>query len=63
MRKLVYAINTTLDGCCDHTKFGPDEETFRDATALGGQTVRVARLVRRSRDGGRIGCFPHREGE
>jgi hypothetical protein len=20
MRKLIFAINTTLDGCCDHTK-------------------------------------------
>src|SRR5207249_4145303 len=29
MRKLVYAINTTLDGCCDHTKFGPEEEKTR----------------------------------
>jgi dihydrofolate reductase len=28
MRNLIYAINITLDGCCDHTKFGPDEETF-----------------------------------
>jgi dihydrofolate reductase len=28
MRKLIYAINVTLDGCCDHTKFGPDEETM-----------------------------------
>jgi dihydrofolate reductase len=28
MRNLIYAINTTLDGCCDHTKFRPDEETF-----------------------------------
>lgn len=28
MRNLIYAINTTLDGCCDHTKFYPDEETF-----------------------------------
>src|ERR1700743_1056359 len=28
MRKLIYAINTTLDGCVDHTKFYPDEETF-----------------------------------
>jgi len=34
MRKLVYAINTTLDGCCDHTKFGPDEETFEYVTHL-----------------------------
>ena len=28
MRNLIFAINTTLDGCCDHTKFRPDEETF-----------------------------------
>ena len=26
MRKLIYAINITLDGCCDHTKSTPDEE-------------------------------------
>jgi dihydrofolate reductase len=34
MRKLVYAINTSLDGCCDHTKFGPDEATFEYVTHL-----------------------------
>src|SRR5260221_1663973 len=34
MRKLVYAINTTLDGCCDHTKFSPDEDTFEYVTHL-----------------------------
>jgi dihydrofolate reductase len=28
MKKLIYAINFTLDGCCDHTKFVPDEEVF-----------------------------------
>src|ERR1051325_5803892 len=28
MRKLIYAINVTLDGCCDHTKMVPDEELF-----------------------------------
>jgi dihydrofolate reductase len=28
MRKLVYAINLSLDGCCDHTKFVPDEDVF-----------------------------------
>jgi dihydrofolate reductase len=28
MRKLVYAINVSLDGCCDHTKMSPDEQTF-----------------------------------
>lgn len=27
MRNVIYAINPTLDGCCDHTKFVPDEET------------------------------------
>jgi len=31
---LVFAINTTLDGCCDHTKFNPDEETFEYFTHL-----------------------------
>jgi dihydrofolate reductase len=28
MRKVIFAINMTLDGCCDHTKFRPDGETF-----------------------------------
>ena len=28
MRKLIYAINLTIDGCCDHTKMVPDEEDF-----------------------------------
>jgi|ERR1700733_902722 len=28
MRNVIYAINLTLDGCCDHTKFNPDEEVF-----------------------------------
>ena len=34
MRKLVYAINTSLDGCIDHTKFYPDEETMAYFTQL-----------------------------
>jgi|SRR6185503_2018900 len=34
MRKLIFAINTTLDGCCDHTKFYPDEETMAYFTHL-----------------------------
>src|ERR1700733_14535268 len=34
MRKLIFAINTTLDGCVDHTKFYPDEETFAYFTQL-----------------------------
>jgi len=28
MRKVVYAINVSLDGCCDHTKMVPDERMF-----------------------------------
>jgi len=34
MRKLIYAINTTLDGCVDHTKFYPDEEVMEYFTQL-----------------------------
>jgi dihydrofolate reductase len=26
MRNVIYAINITVDGCCDHTKMIPDEE-------------------------------------
>ena len=28
MRKLIYAINITLDGCCDHTKIIPADDTL-----------------------------------
>ena len=36
MRKLIYAINLTLDGCCDHTKFKPpdDDEVHEHFTHL-----------------------------
>ena len=34
MRKLIYAINTTLDGCVDHTKQSVDEETLEYFTHL-----------------------------
>ncbi len=34
MRKVIFAINTSLDGCCDHTKFFPDEETMAYFTRL-----------------------------
>jgi dihydrofolate reductase len=34
MRNLIYAINLTLDGCCDHTKFNPDEEMLEHYTHL-----------------------------
>src|SRR6266571_589889 len=34
MRKLIYAINITLDGCCDHTKQVADDETHEYFTHL-----------------------------
>jgi len=34
MRNVIYGINVSIDGCCDHTKFGPDEETFEFFTNL-----------------------------
>lgn len=34
MRKLIFAINITLDGCCDHTKQIGDEETHEYFTHL-----------------------------
>src|SRR3984957_2398444 len=36
MRNIIYAINLTLDGCCDHTKFKPpeDDEVLEHYTQL-----------------------------
>ena len=34
MRNVIFAINITLDGCCDHTKFNPDEEVLDYFTHL-----------------------------
>lgn len=34
MRNVVYSINLSLDGCCDHTSFNPGEELFPYYTAL-----------------------------
>jgi dihydrofolate reductase len=34
MRNLIFAINITLDGCCDHTKFNPSEEIYEYFTPL-----------------------------
>jgi dihydrofolate reductase len=34
MRNLIFAINTTLDGCIDHTKFYPEEGTMEFFTRL-----------------------------
>ena len=33
MRPLRFSINVTLDGCCDHRAFIPDEELHRNAAA------------------------------
>src|SRR6202522_666875 len=34
MRKVIFAINVTLDGCVDHTKFNPAEEVLEHYTRL-----------------------------
>jgi dihydrofolate reductase len=34
MRKLIFAINLTADGCCDHTKVSGDEEIHEYHTQL-----------------------------
>jgi dihydrofolate reductase len=34
MRNLIYAINLSIDGCCDHTKFGGSEEMLEYFTDL-----------------------------
>src|SRR3954451_16703234 len=34
MRNVIFAINITLDGCCDHTKQVADEETHEYFTRL-----------------------------
>ncbi len=34
MRNVIFAINTTLDGCCDHTKGFVDDETLEYFTRL-----------------------------
>jgi len=34
MRNLIFAINITLDGCCDHTKVSADDETLEYFTNL-----------------------------
>ncbi len=34
MRNVIYAINTTLDGCFDHTKFSADDEILEYFTHL-----------------------------
>jgi dihydrofolate reductase len=34
MGNVIFAINLSLDGCCDHTKLVPDEELFEYFTQL-----------------------------
>jgi len=34
MRNVIYAINISIDGCCDHTKVTVDDETFEYFTNL-----------------------------
>ena len=34
MRNLIYVINLSMDGCCDHTKMIPDEDLFEYHTNL-----------------------------
>src|SRR5271170_6145954 len=34
MRNVIYAINVTLDGCCDHTKFNPADDLLEHYTRL-----------------------------
>jgi dihydrofolate reductase len=34
MRNVIYAINLSLDGCCEHTKFNPDEDLLEHFTRL-----------------------------
>ena len=34
MRNIIFAINISLDGCCDHTKFIGNEELFEYYTDL-----------------------------
>jgi dihydrofolate reductase len=34
MRKVIFAINVTLDGCVDHTKFNPAEDLLEHYTSL-----------------------------
>ena len=34
MRNVIFGINLSLDGCCDHTKFGGDEEVHDYFTHL-----------------------------
>jgi dihydrofolate reductase len=47
MRKIIAAINMTLDGFCDHTAILPDEEIHQHYTELlrGGDAVLYGRIT------------------
>ena len=47
MRNVIYAINITLDGCCDHTKFNPDD----DGRAAGDEQMSLIYSMLMSADG------------
>jgi len=34
MRNVIFAINITMDGCCDHTKVIADDKTYEYFTSL-----------------------------
>ena len=46
MRPLQYAINVTLDWCCDHRVGVPNEELHRQANQAGFDLGPVAHLLR-----------------
>jgi hypothetical protein len=60
MRSVIFAINTTLDGCCDHTKQIADDEPHEYFTHLllfgdiakrrGGQLERRLRRITKDAD-------------
>jgi dihydrofolate reductase len=48
MRNVIYSINLSLDGCCDHTKFGGDDEevhTYFTQLMLESDTVVYGRIT------------------
>ncbi len=57
MGKLTFAINVTLDGCCDHRAFAPDAELMRYYTRrlAGGLAGAVKALKRRTPRGLLVG--------
>ena len=44
MRNLIYAINLTIDGCCDHTQVGIPRDELYDYSIRLVQDARCVRL-------------------